>query len=401
MILLYYKISNLKRKVMCFFMVKRNDISEYNIIGTLNSDNNCDIWIASKKDPEDSNFYLINRFAHNKNNLWIFKTFFSYFSSKKHCSDMVDFFAVNGYFYIIFKYSKAECIIDRYEKETLTENFEQRCNALSNILIKLNNISSLPVGALVNASMPENICIDNDDKVQIIYTLYKIDEKASMLMVYRNIASIIKLMLDNELKNRYDQHLPIVIEKCNNGIYRSIPELIVDLENAEKKCHDGGALSSLMKFFKGHKKQVKKYGIIAGISLGIIFILYLLYSMILKPNKTSDVQEVSVGIINYNSDNQYNIDTTIDVDSIISPNTGNSDEIVDLYISPSTDIASDDYIVQYGDTLESICDEFYSSRSFISTIQGFNSITSNAQLTAGLVIKLPDETAVRTMLSAY
>lgn len=378
-------------------MVKNNDISEYKIVGTLSDTKNCSVWIASKKDPTDSNLYLINRFLHSDENLWIFKAFFSYYSSEKKISSMVNFFALDGSFYIIFKYYSAQCITEKYNSEETIETFETRCDILSNIILKIDSLHTLPVPALVNASNPENLCIDNEGKIHVIYSLDKINEKGSMADVYKNIASIIKLLLKNEFSNKYDKHLPLIIEKCENNIYKSIPELIVDLENAEKKCHDNNLKTTILKFFNDNKDKIKKYSTIAGCIAGAILIPFLIYKFVFAKNHP-DVLPVSLGMINYSTTAD---DAKLDMLDTSPQKDTSSEEVLDLYIYPEDNVASQDYIVQYGDTLESICDQFYSSRNFVSTLQGFNSITSNAQLTAGLVIKIPDETDVRTLLSVY
>lgn len=379
-------------------MVKNNDISEYEIVGTLSDTENCSVWIASKKDPTDSNLYLINRFLHSAENLWIFKAFFSYNSSENKSSSMIDFFAVNGSFYIIFKYYNAECISERYTKEETMETFDRRCSVLSSIILKIEGLNTLPIGALVTASNPDNLCIDNDDKIHVIYALDKINENATMADVYKNIAALIKLMLKRELSNKYDKHLPLVIEKCENNIYTSIPELIVDLEMAEKKCQDSNLKTTVLKFVNDNKAKIKKYSIIGGCAVCVLLAPYLIYTLFFTA-KDEQVKEVSLGIINYMSGTSE--EAKLDMIDTSSKKENTSQEVLDLYIYPDDNVQSQDYIVQYGDTLESICDSFYSSRNFVSTLQGFNSITSNAQLTAGLVIRIPDETDVRTLLSVY
>ena len=83
----------------------------------------------------------------------------------------------------------------------------------------------------------ENICIDKDNKIQLIYNFEKIltNENATKATIFNNISSILQLMLKKELKDRFSHSLQIVLQKCDSNLYRSIPHLIVDLENAEKK----------------------------------------------------------------------------------------------------------------------------------------------------------------------
>ena len=97
---------------------------------------------------------------------------------------------------------------------------ETRCDILSDIILKIDSLHTLPIPALVSASNPENLCIDNEGKIHVIYSIDKINEKDSMADVYKNIASIIKLLLKNEFSNKYDKHLPLIIEKCEKKLWR-------------------------------------------------------------------------------------------------------------------------------------------------------------------------------------
>lgn len=376
------------------------DIEKYNIVGTLSNNPKCSVWIASlsgNNDPE--NLFIINRLEHNNNNLNIFKEFFSYYTSESKDDDIVNFFGSEKYFYIIFKYSKGESIEDRFEEDKLTDKFEKRYQILYSILMKLNSISNLPLPAFIALIKNENICIDINDKIQIIYNLDGIldIEEPSNSMIYKRIADIIKLILKNELKNKYNNQLDIILEKCENNLFSSIPQLIVELKKIEKTCTEGDAKSAATELYNKNKAKIKKYYKFVGIGAGVIFLIYLGYSLFFSNNIASVIDDFTLGNINYiskGSDNNPSIENTISV-----PPTDTSDELLDLSISPDTEIAFNDYVVQYGDTFESICENNYSSKSFISTIKSFNNLYVDSQLVAGMIIKLPDEATVKTLFN--
>lgn len=265
--------------------------------------------------------------------------------------------------------------------------------------MKLNSISNLPLPAFIALIKNENICIDINDKIQIIYNLDGIldIEEPSNSMIYKRIADIIKLILKNELKNKYNNQLDIILEKCENNLFSSIPQLIVELKKIEKTCTEGDAKSAATELYNKNKAKIKKYYKFVGIGAGVIFLIYLGYSLFFSNNIASVIDDFTLGNINYiskGSDNNPSIENTISV-----PPTETSDELLDLSISPDTEIAFNDYIVQYGDTLESLCENNYSSKSFISTIKSFNNLYVDSQLVAGMIIKLPDETAVKTLFN--
>lgn len=375
------------------------DIKKYNIVGTLSNNPKCTVWIASlleNNDPE--NLFIINRLEHNSNNLSIFKEFFSYYTSKSKDNDITNFFASEKYFYIIFKHSKGESIEDRFQEDKLTDKFEKRYQILYAILMKLNSISNLPLPAFITLIKNENICININGKIQITYNLDGIldIEKPSNSMIYKHIADIIRLVLKHELKNKYNNQLGIILEKCENNLFSSIPQLIVELKKIEKTCTEGDAKSAATQLYNKNKAKMNKYYKFGGLGVGVIFLIYLCYSLFFLNNKSSILDNFTLGNINYISKNpaEPSIENTISV-----PATDTQDELLDLSISPDTKITFNDYIVQYGDTFESICENNYSSKSFISTIKSFNNLYVDSQLVAGIIIKLPDETAVKTLFN--
>lgn len=372
------------------------DISQYDIIGTLADNNNFSAWIASETNSAGiENLCLVNRFPHSKGNQQIFKDFFSYYSSPNRSKDMVNFFASKDSFYIVFKYTKAECITDRFDEEKTTTDYNTRCAILHDILIKLQSISDLPLPAFVNASAASNICIDNDNKIQIIYNLNRLPDKqsATTAMVFDHIAEIIRLIFKHELNNRYNNQFHIILEKCDNHLYSSIPQLIVELEKAEKKPQESVLNASVKQFMAKHKKMIKRLSIIGGAGVGVLAVVLILNSLFGPGNKTSSSGEdvIAVGNIKYSTASNQNTDITIDPKEITTSSSTSGSEI-DFTLPANTDILSEDYIVQYGDTLESICESHYSSQDFVKTLETFNNI-SNVQLVAGMIIKLPDETA--------
>lgn len=376
-----------------------NDISNYNIVGTLSNNPDCSVWIASiKNDADPDNLFIINRFSHNKQNLNLFKEFFTYYSSESKTKDISNFFAYGKFFYVIFKYSKGEFIADRFDPEKLTDRTEKRFQILYSILMKLDAISTLPLPAFISVTSIDNICIDINEDVKIIYNfsdLLDIDEPSSKI-VFKNISKIIKLLLSRELNNKYNKQIEIILEKCDNNLFTSIPQLIVDLKKIESTCTEGDAKSAFMKFYKRNKKKIKKYSwVFSGLAIAS-FGIYLFYNLFFASNNdmSSASSNVTLGNITYISNSSTNptIDNTISV-----PPESTSEELIDLSVSPNTEILFNDYIVKYGDTFESICENNYSSKSFISTIKSFNNLYSDAQLVAGIVIRLPDETAVKTL----
>ena len=147
---------------------------------------------------------------------------------------------------------------------------------------------------------------------------------------------------------------------------------------------------------KQNKKKIKKYSKIFTCMLVAVFGVYLCYNLFFASNNDMSAASSNVTLGNITYISNESTDPTID-NTISVPPESTPEKLIDLSVSPDTEILFNDYIVKYGDTFESICENNYSSKSFISTIKSFNNLYSDAQLVAGIIIRLPDETAVKTL----
>ena len=367
------------------------DISQYKIIGTLLNNSNFSMWIASYPQSNSSNnkMYLINRFTQIKNNWTLFRDLFSCYSQPSKPKDIVNFFSSKDSFYVVFNYTKGENIIDKFNDDNNTLNYAKRCQILKELLLKINDLNYFPLYILLCFIDPNNIYIDADNRPQIMYNLSKVEEfkEYDNSLLFKNLSNIISIILKNELKNKSYGHLKIVLEKCNNNLYKSIPELIVELEKAENLITKQNFVKSIKSYIKRNKKKIIHYSIIFSSVLLICALIFVVPFALKYLDKNGPV--VSLGNIKYNVSSNQNTETEIlpiDTDSTKVPDT------FDYSVSPDSGLPSEDYVVQYGDTIESICSEHYSNAKFKTTIETFNNV-SDASLVAGMILKLPTETS--------
>lgn len=372
---------------------------DYTVIANLFSDETMEVLVGFKGGDDSNNLFLLNKFPYTKKNIEFFKELFFYFSSKDKDKDFVEFFTFERHFYAVFKYNRCENIKIKYAKDVCTASFEKRCVILEGILMKLSRISNMPIDVMACISDPLNICVDSDDGWHIMYNLKNIfsNENYDMRYVYKNIRKIIFTMLQVEAEGKFNKDLHIVLDKCNSGVYSSIPELVVDLKRAEKtsRCT---TLFSYIKYRLGLKKdiiaKVGKYSTTTAIVVGL---LVLAYNKITENTGISNsAPVVAIGDINYNGDNSD--ESSKDVETQKQAKQKKKSE-VEINLSPGLDIEYEDYIVQYGDTLESICDSYYKDKDFIKAVSTFNDVDEKEKLVAGRILKLPNRTAVALYLS--
>lgn len=370
------------------------NMSDYTLIGNFHSDENIEVLIAFKKENTPDNLYILNKIPFIKQNMGIFKKFFFCFNSKNKIPEFEDLFVLDKYFYAIFKYKNCGNIKTNFSRELCVNVFDERCAFLEKILMKLNSLSELPIGALVCVTSPENIAIDDDKKINITYNFSNIfkNQNCSMADVYKNIGNVIFTILQIEAGVKYNKALHVVLGKCKSGVYSSILELAVDLKRAAKVSKSTSLLSYLKYQLSLRKKLITKFTEYVTVSAAVFGLVYLGYNAITKnTQQASSVQVVSIGDINYTGDTEDTTDKDISTEKKTTKTETTNAEI---NLSPGLDIEYEDYIIQSGDTISGICERYYKDVTLATAVSSFNNLSVNEKLIAGSLLKLPNKTAI-------
>lgn len=381
--------------------IKKN--TDYVIISTIFSSENFNAKIAYKGKKTTDNFYIINEFNFEKEFLDTFTNLFNIFKSDDKPSMFVDFFVENDKFYSIFKYTESENIIKKYKKNFNTTTFDNRCIVLEKILMYIDKIYKFPHTILGCVTEPENIKIDSDTNIKFIYNFKNMNKYSDSLtsknLILKNITDIICIILEAEVEAKFNKELHIVIDKCKRDVYNSLPELIIDLKRAEKICKTSSWISYIKLQLSLRKHILNK---ISKISLNLIIIAglwYFIYSQMTSGQVSgSSTILVSIGGINYNANEDDDSDKIISSENI--DNQIGTTEISDIILSEGLDMEYEDYIVQYGDTVTSISENYYNDNAFATAISTFNGIDINDTLDAGSILKLPNRTAISLYISS-
>lgn len=377
-------------------MVKINKDADYTIIATPYENPNLKISISYKGEKNlQNNLFLINEMPYKDENLPIFKTLFKLFSSKNCPKEFLDFFTHNKKFYSVFKYTEAPTITEKFDKELNTTAFNDRCKILENILIKIEKIINCSSQIVACVSEPENIKIDDKKNIIFIYNLKNIElyKKNAREKINENLHDIIFTILKQECEAGFNKQLHIVLYKCKKGLYGSIPEMIVDLNKAEKVSMTSSWISYIKYQLSLRKPLIRKISQTSLTCAIVVGLFYLGYRKIKEGQAIGSASSiVSIGNINYNGNTEDESDKSVSTDN--EDNQSTSKSIGNVTLSEGLDIAYEDYIVQYGDTIESICKNYYKDASFVKAASSFNGMTEKDNLTPGSIFKLPNRTAI-------
>ncbi len=374
--------------------------SDYIVIATLYESEKMNVKLTYKGEKKLDNMYTINEFPYDKDDTKYFKILFNLFHSENKPKDFVDFFVTNNNFYAVFKYHKAPNVPLKFKKDLITAKFEERCFLLENILIRIEKYYKSPIDFTGCISEPQNICVDEENNVYFMFNLKNMTKYSGKNtdIIFDHIHEIIYTLLRPEADQGFNKQLHIVLDKCKNHVYMSIPELVTELKRAENVSKASNWISYLKYRFSLYRPQIMRAGKNL-LTLVILFgLFFIAYNKIKQGSDVKVTNAVSIGNVNYTADQEDDSDKTMTSENESeTKNTKVAESNITL--SEGLDMEYEDYIVQQDDTVASIAQSYYNDSKYTTAISTFNGIDTNEKLTPGSILKLPNRTAIALYMS--
>lgn len=228
------------------------------------------------------------------------------------------------------------------------------------ILIQIDKLIKFPYEIVGCVSEFENIKIDEDKNIHLTYNFSHISKYrgCNLNTIFENLREIIYNLLPAECDAPFNKQLHIVLEKCKNGVYRSIPELIIELKHAEEISKTSSWLQYIKYQLSLRKSLLSRISKASVWCLLIFGVLYLAYSKLTEGRKSNEnAPKVTIGNISYNGNKEDESEKTVSTEN--QDNQTNTKATSDIILSKGLDMEYEDYIVQQGDTVSSICNEYY------------------------------------------
>ena len=381
-------------------MLSFKTIGKYKISSVRSSNDNISVYVGFIGGVSSKETFIINKFKYEEKNKKVFKELFLYFKSKEKIESFRDFFSLDGYFYAVFDYFDEQNIIYKYRKQTCTSNFNERVKIFESLCIKISSYFSKQIPAIIlNCSLsPKNIVINdkydvffnfdmNSSYPNIDYEIY-IDNKNIIKKIY----DVFKIFFDIEISSKYNHVMKFILQKYKIGVYKLIPEVVVDLKNR----YGEASISSFVQFwqyqFKIRKKIITKYINLTFVSMILIVLGMVIFNKV-QSNFRSNAKNhgFSIGTVSYSPNSNASSDNSLFI-SGPSMETSLDSKNNKLIIPKGTDIDYEDYILKNNDTLNSISEQYYGDKSFAPMISSFNELSG--YLIPGSIIKLPIKSAV-------
>lgn len=346
------------------------------------------------KHPDSEELLLVNRIPHDKRSRAFFRDLYGAYCRRGERSDFLELFSMQQEFYAVFRYCEGPSLLERYEgcRGAVGKRIQLLTTALFQVYTAAGN---LPEPVVCSLLQPENLLVDDVDRIHLRYLLHpEFFLEESGCSMWEETASLMQFLLGRELKKAYHKTLRTIYKKCSAGLYPSLPALIHDLEQAAEGLTDAGPVQALKTFVLRKKARLVQISWVGMVTLILCLVVYLITS--LTGQQTTETRPISdIGTVTYVASQKETGDSLLLTDPPVEPEQ--EDVTFTGVPDPSTPLRSEDYIVQSGDTLDSVCVTFYGSAAYGPLVAGFNGIEADGPLEAGTILRMP----LRDQLAQY
>lgn len=373
-------------------MAETNLIPTYQYLGTLADSLYLTAQVARK--PDSPELLLVNRVPHRQETRDFFCQLYASFSRRPERSDFLELYSINQDFYAVFRYNEGPDLASLYAG--CPGGAGKRLRILITALFQIcSTVGDLPDAVICSMLQPENLLLDEDEKIRLLYQLHpEFLFENDTCDIWGEAAALMEFMMEKELRSPYHKYLRNIHRMCEAGLYESLPAFISDLERASETLAETGPVQSLKAFFYRNKARLTQLSWLGMVTLFVCLVVYLITS--LTTRQTTDVVPISdIGAITYVAAQDEDGDSM----QLTDPQPSDTGDQVDFSSLPdqTAELSSEDYIVQPGDTLASICTSYYGSAGYAELVASFNGLTVEEELDAGSILLLP----LRDQLSQY
>lgn len=363
----------------------------YELLGTLAETPELSVYAARK--PDSDELLLLNRIPHAPETRVFFRDLYFYSAHRPERSEFVELYSADRDFYAVFCYHQAPSLASLYG--SCPGPARRRLSVLIAALFHVyTETLRMPLPVVCSALQPDNILMDDDGEIRLFYQL-RSDFITGPCDLWAEAAALIRFMLARELHSGRHQALDDICKKCRAGLYPSLPALISDLEKALDTLSQAEFLNRARAFVQRKKARLLQMSWLGLVAMACMLVIYLVTE--LTRSDTLPVAAISdIGNVTYvASQDESDSDLQLNDPSQPLPDTG--EPAFSQLPVPTSELTSEDYVVQSGDSLNSICTEKYGAAAYAAPVASFNGIGEDQPLEAGSVIRLP----LRDQLAAY
>lgn len=367
-------------------------IPTYEYLGTLAEEPKLSVRIVRRTDSD--RLMVVNCITESRELRPLFRDLYASYSRRWERSEFLELFSVNQKFFAAFQYHQGPTFAELYTG--CPGDTKRRLKILTSALLKVyKNAGDLPEAVICSVLQPENLLLDDNGGVHLLYRFRQefMPEDAGCSM-WTQAAGLVAFMLDRELRDPHQKIIRNVHKKCVAGLYSSLPALINDLKKVSESLGQTGLFHAVKTFVLQEKTKIAQISWLGMVTLFTFLIIYLINGLLgreaLEAAKLSDIGTITYVAAQDEEGNSL---------QLTDPDLPQPGDDLSFSALPDKDapLESEDYIVQPGDTLESVCSAYYGSGAYAELVAGFNGLDPRLKPDAGSVLRLP----LRDQLAQY
>lgn len=323
--------------------------------------------------------------------------------------EFIEYFSDNSQFYIVFTYVQGETIESRLRRVPLS--FSERLLLFKRIIYQVTLYSEISCVWKTLALCPQNI-ICNADNIQLNFRFFAVEEDLTeKSRMYTKIDALSQIIFTKqEMEKNAD--LRIVSDKCQKGVYRSLGEVLKDLEYVEAAEEKERDARTVLQEKKAKLYQKLRYGTVILVAVALASYGYQKWNEN-KDNQANYVAQNGIGTVNVYDNIQPEI---IDITTLATPaqtvfaREDDMEEVTQEAQSQNTESETEQeaagewlvdedgvryqiHVVQRNEYLVEIAQAFYSDYSYrdVLRIAEYNDLQNMSTLYTGQEIKLPEK----------
>lgn len=336
--------------------------------------------------PGEEELYLLNRIPHGPDTRELFRDLYFYSAHRPERTEFEELFSAGQAFCALFRYHQGPSLREQLQKRRGSAAW--RLTVLSDVLFHVYGATrDMPLPVVCSMLQPDNILFDENERISLRWQLEPAFWKgATACSLWDSVAELMRFLVGKEAENAHYRTLNSVYKKCQAGLYPSLPAMIHDLRKAEGTLNEADPLVRLKTLFYEKKAQLLQTSQLGAAVVLACLLIYVIVEVWNGQEAAVGAPITDIGNITYVSAQEG--EQGIQVFDPVRPPQGGGRPAFAALPGPEADLDSEDYVVQSGDTMESICTAAYGFGSYGELVACFNGLEDET-VEAGMVLRLP------------
>jgi len=336
--------------------------------------------------PGGEELYLLDRIPHGPDTRELFRGLYFYGANRPERTEFVELFSAGQGFCVLFRYHQGPSLREQFQ--TCRGPTAWRLEILADILFHVYNATrGMPLPVVCSMLQPDNILFDENELIALRWKLEpKFWTAGTEEGLWGPAAELMRFLIGKEAQDPRYRTLHRIYKKCQAGLYPSLPVMIHDLRRAKETLGEAGLLFRSRTFLYGKKAQLLQA---SQLGMAVLLACLAVYAVVEigSGRETAAVAPITdIGNITYVSAQEDGREIQV-LDPVRPPAEPDQPAFTSLP-GPEEALSSEDYVVQSGDTLESICAAVYGAQGYWEPVASFNGLEGGA-VEAGMVLRLP------------